>query len=87
MTLYDIDDDTPTLNNNTFITFDSQIQFTVDKFPDNGIHFLDIQILQNGTTVYRKPTHTGQYQHYSSYILWSRKISWIHALIQCAHKI
>jgi hypothetical protein len=52
---------------NTFNTFDSQIQFTVDQFPDNDIHFLDIQILPNGTTVYRKQTHTGQYQHYSSY--------------------
>ena len=72
---------------NTFNTFDSQIQFTVDKFPDNDIHFLDIQILQNGTTVYRKPTHTGQYQHYSSYTPWSRKISWIRALIHRAHKI
>ena len=51
---------------NTVNTFDSQIQFTVDKFPDNDIHFLDIQILQYGTTVYRKPIHTGQYQHYSS---------------------
>jgi hypothetical protein len=33
---------------NTFNTFDSQIQFTVDQFPDNDIHFLDIQILPNG---------------------------------------
>ena len=62
-------------------------QFTVDKFPDNNIHFLDIQIFQNGTTVYRKPTHTGQYQHYSSYTSWSGKISWIRALIHRAHKI
>ena len=64
----------------TFNTFHSQIQFTIDKFPD-------IQILQNGTTVYRKPTHTGQYQHYSSYTLWSRKISWMCVLIHHAHKI
>ena len=34
---------------NTFNTFDSQIQFTVDQFPDNDIHFLDIQVLPNGT--------------------------------------
>ena len=72
---------------NTFNTFHSQIQFTVDKFPDNDIHFLDIQILQNGTTVYGKPTHTGQYQHYYSYTPWSRKVSWIRALIHRAHKI
>jgi hypothetical protein len=51
---------------NTFNTFDSQIQFTVDQFHDNDIHFLDIQILPNGTTVYGKQTHTGQYQHYST---------------------
>ena len=51
---------------NTFNTFDSQIQFTVDQFPDNDIHFLDIQILPNGTTVNRKQTHTGQYQHYQA---------------------
>ena len=72
---------------NTFNTFDSQIQFTVDQFPDNDIHFLDIQILPNGTTVYRKQTHTGQYQHYSSYTPWLRKISWIRALIHRAHNI
>ena len=30
---------------NTFNTFDSQIQFTTgNKFSDNDIHFLDIQI-------------------------------------------
>ena len=31
---------------NTFNTIHSQIQFTVDKFPDNDIHFLDSQTLQ-----------------------------------------
>ena len=72
---------------NTLNTFDSQIQFTVDQFPDNDIHFLDIQILPNGTTLYRKQTHNGQYQHYSSYTPRSRKISWICALIHRAHKI
>ena len=37
---------------NTFNTFDSQVQFTADKFCDNDIHFLDIQM--HGTAVYRK---------------------------------
>ena len=45
-----------------FNSFHPQIQFTIDQFSDNGIHFLDIQILRNGTTVYRKQTHIGQYQ-------------------------
>ena len=47
-------------------SFHPQIQFTIEQFSDNDIHFLDIQILPNGTTVYRKQTHTGQYQHFSS---------------------
>ena len=51
------------------------------------MRFLDIQILPNGTTVYRKQTHTGQYQHFSDYTPWSRKIAWIRALIHRAHKI
>ena len=58
-----------------FNSFYPQIQFTIDQFSDNNIHFLDIQILPNGTTVYRKQTHTGQYQHFSIYIPCSRKIA------------
>ena len=49
---------------------------------------MDVQILPNGTTVYRKQTHTRQCQvHFSSYNPWSRKIAWIRALIHRAHKI
>ena len=55
-----------------FNSFHPQIQFTIDQFSDNDIHFLDTQILPNGTTVYRKQTHTGQYQHFYSYTPWSR---------------
>ena len=53
---------------NTFKNFDSQIQFTVDKFSDNDIHFLDIQILPKGIAVYQKLIH----------------ISWIHPAIHRA---
>ena len=35
-----------------FNSFHPQIQFTIDQFSDNDIHFLDIQILPNGSTVY-----------------------------------
>ena len=44
-----------------FNSFHPSIQFTIDDFNDNDIHFLDIQIHSSGTSVYRKPTHTGQY--------------------------
>ena len=40
-------------------SFHPQVQHTIDQFSDNGIHFLDIQILPNGTTVHLKQTHTG----------------------------
>ena len=33
------------------IASDHQIQFTVDKFPDNDMHFLNIQILQNELSI------------------------------------
>ena len=69
-----------------FNSFHPQIQFTIDQFSNNDIHFLDIQILPNGTTVYRKQNHSGQCQHFSSYTPWSR-IAWIRALIHRAHKI
>ena len=53
-----------------FNSFHPSIQFTIDDFNDNDIHFLDIQIHSSGTSVYRKPTHTGQYQHISSFSPW-----------------
>ena len=37
--------------------------------------------------LYRKPTHTGQYQHFSSFTPWSRKTAWIRALVHRAYKI
>ena len=52
---------------NKFNTFDKNIQFTIDTFPDNVIHFLDILISSDNTDVYYKSTHTGQYTHFSSF--------------------
>ena len=42
-----------------FNSFLPKIQFTIDEFNNNDIHFLDIQIHSSGASVYRKPTHTG----------------------------
>ena len=71
----------------TFNSFHPNIQFTIDQLSDNNIHFLDIQIHPCGTTVYRKSTHTGQYQHITSFSPWSRKVAWIRALVNRAYKI
>ena len=53
----------------------------------NDVHFLDVKLDPQGTTIYRKSIHTGQYSHYSSFTPWSRKTAWIRALVQRATKI
>ena len=60
-----------------FNSYHSQIRFTLDDFPDNNDHFLDIKITCDGTTIFRKSTHTGQYSHISNARPWSRKTAWI----------
>ena len=71
----------------TFNTFHPQIQFTLEEFPDNNVYFLDLKINTSDITIYRKPTHTGQYTHLSSFTPWSRKTAWIRALVNRAYKI
>jgi hypothetical protein len=69
----------------SFNSFHTHIQFTCEEFVDsNDVHSLDIKIDLQGTTIYRKSIHTGQYSHYSSFTPWSRKIAWIRAPVQRA---
>ncbi len=70
-----------------FHSFHPQIQFTFEEFPDNIVHFLDLQINSSDITIYRKPTHTGQYTHFSSFTPWSHKTAWIRALVNRAYQI
>ena len=59
-----------------------------EEFVDhNDIHFLDIKITPNGTTIIRKNTNTGQYIHFNSFMPWSHKTAWIRALTNRAYKI
>ena len=88
-------DDTPLLINPSdiptvlakFNEFHKNLKFTADIFPDGVIHFLDIKISVDGTDVYRKDTHTGQYTHFSSFEPFSRKTAWIKSLFYRAFKI
>ena len=50
-----------------FHEFLTNLKFTIDTFPDGVIHFLDIEISVDGTDLYLKDTHTGQYTHFSSF--------------------
>ena len=67
--------------------FDKNLKFTVDKFENEVPHFLDIEIIPDGLSIYRKPTQTGQYIHYSSNTPWRLKTSWISALVHRAKRI
>ena len=67
-----------------FNEFAKGITFTVDTFEDGNIHFLDLFI--NGsnleTSIYSKPTNTGQYINFGSFTPWRLKIAWITALYE-----
>ena len=41
-----------------FNAFDDNLQFTIDKFTDNNVHFLDIKIDRNEIDLFYKTTHT-----------------------------
>ena len=63
-----------------FNSFDKSIQFTIDRFGDGVVHFLDIKINGSETDLHYKTTHTGQYCDFSIQTPWKLKISWIRAL-------
>ena len=68
-------------------SFDKNIKFTVDTFPDGTVHFLDIKVDKNHTDIYYEDTHTGKYTSFHSQTPWSLKTAWIKALFHCANKI
>ena len=70
-----------------FNYFDKSIQFTIGRFEDGIVNFLDIKIKGSETDLYYKTTHTGQYCDFSNQTPWKLKISWIKALHDRATKI
>ena len=64
-------------NMKQFNSFDKSIQFTIDRFGNGIVHFLDIKINGSETNLYYETTHTGQYCDFSSQTSWKFKISWI----------
>ena len=68
-------------------SFDKNIIFTVDTFPDGSVHFLYIKVDKNHTDIYYKDTHTGQYTSFHSQTPWLLKTALIKAFFHCANKI
>ena len=67
-------------------SYNKSTKFTVNRFINEDVHFLDINIHQNNTDTYHKDMHTGQYIHYCSQTPWKLKTC-KKALYHRAHKI
>ena len=67
------------------------IKITMDKASNGELAFLDTLLKQNNAEisvlVYRKPTHTDRYLHYSSYYQTSCKESVVSSLFNSAFSI
>ena len=63
-----------------FNNFEKNPEFTFDSFSVGNIHFPDPKISDDDIDVYRKDTHTDQYNHYSSFEPFSREVTWINSL-------
>ena len=71
-----------------FNSFDNNLWFTVDKFENEDVHFLDFKIMNNREiNIYVKDTNSGLYINYKSYEPWHKKTAWIRTLYDRANKI
>ena len=59
-----------------FNAFDDNLKFTIDKFTDSDVHFLDIKIDRNKTDLFHKTTDKGQYIDFTSKTTWKLKSAW-----------
>ena len=69
-------------------SFHPKLNFTVDKFSDGDVHFLDLRITEDiNIDVYRKDTFTGQYSHFDSFEPWYYKIAWARSIYSRCRKL
>ena len=64
------------------------LKFTVEKEQNNSLNFLDVSVEKGGTgfltSIYRKPTFTGQYIRWNAFSPKARKINLIKTLVHRA---
>ena len=50
--------------------FHPSLKFTVDKFEDGIVHYLDTKTVDNETDIYNKDTHKSKYMHLATFVPW-----------------
>ena len=71
-----------------FNSFHNNLQFTVNKFENEDVHFLDLKIMNNGDiNIYVKDTNSGLYINYNRYEPWHTQTAWVTAFYDRAHNI
>ena len=70
-----------------FNSFHKNLEFTVDKLEDCVPHFLDLEVHQDGLSIFRKETHTAQFVHYESFTNWNYKVALIRSLVNRAKRL
>ena len=62
-----------------------KMKFTVKKEQNNSFNFLDVKVIKEDnvftTSVYRKPSFSGVYTHFDSYMLLSYKFSLVSTIV------
>ena len=65
-----------------------KLKFTFGKEQNSCFNFLDVKVIRQDnvftTSVYRKPSFTGVYKHFDSYMLLSYKFSLVSTIIFCS---
>ena len=67
--------------------FDKNLRFTVDTFENVVLHFLDLELRNDGISLYKKETNTGLYVNFSSYVPWTFNTLWIRSVTSHAKNI
>ena len=67
------------------------VSFTIENEQDNRMSFLDVNVIHEKekftTSVYRKPTFRGSYNHFDSFLPSSNKIGLLHTLLYRCFRI
>ncbi|KFD47209.1 hypothetical protein M513_11916 [Trichuris suis] len=71
--------------------YPTKIKLTMEKEVDNKLPFLDVLVIKQGnnlkTTVYRKPTHSDRYLHFTSHHPMAVKRGIVKGMVDRAHAI